>query len=125
MNQDNPIPSTGGDVQAVEKLHQTYQRVTGQLGGVIVGMEDVIEQMLVVILCRGHGMLEGSARLGEDPLGIHRRVPLKSDLPKDPVHARPDAVRYHRHRHFGGGPYDREADLPVCQRPNFWEYHPG
>jgi len=29
------------------------------MGGVIVGLEDVIEQLLVVLLCRGHGMLEG------------------------------------------------------------------
>ena len=29
------------------------------MGGVIVGLEDVIEQLLVVLLCRGHGILEG------------------------------------------------------------------
>src|SRR4029434_1839115 len=30
-----------------------------QMVGVIVGLEEVIEQLVVVLLCRGHGILEG------------------------------------------------------------------
>ncbi|MES2573116.1 MAG: MoxR family ATPase [Verrucomicrobiota bacterium] len=46
-------------MEAVQQLHDHYENVLRQMGGVIVGMEDVIEQLLVVLLCRGHGMLEG------------------------------------------------------------------
>lgn len=56
------IPSSesqGNDVQAVEKLHRHYTELTQQMQGIIVGMEDVVEQLLIIILCRGHGMLEG------------------------------------------------------------------
>ena len=47
------------ELVAVQQLHADYQTVLQQVGGVIVGLEEVIEQLLVVLLCRGHGMLEG------------------------------------------------------------------
>ena len=58
----NSIESTQlakDELQAVEHLSQQYKNIQRQIGGVIVGLEDVIEQLLVVLLCRGHGMLEG------------------------------------------------------------------
>ncbi|MHC4797846.1 MAG: AAA family ATPase, partial [Planctomycetota bacterium] len=48
-----------GEVQTVKELHNYYTKITGQLGGVIVGMESVIEQLLIAMLCRGHCILEG------------------------------------------------------------------
>ena len=47
------------ELQAVQQLHQHYENIQQQIGGVIVGLNEVIEQLLVVILCRGHGILEG------------------------------------------------------------------
>jgi len=47
------------ELQAVQQLHKHYENILRQTGGVIVGLEDVIEQLLVVLLCRGHGILEG------------------------------------------------------------------
>ncbi len=47
------------DVKAVEELHQKYQLIAERMGGVIVGQEDVIEQLMVALLCRGHCILEG------------------------------------------------------------------
>jgi MoxR-like ATPase len=59
VSQIEPTENQINDVEAVEKLHRHYQELTTQMQGVIVGMEDVIEQLLIIILCRGHGMLEG------------------------------------------------------------------
>ncbi|MGI8603668.1 MAG: AAA family ATPase [Verrucomicrobiales bacterium] len=62
MNSTPPaLPNTlvADELQAVQQLHQHYQNILRQMGGVIVGLEDVIEQLLVVLLCRGHGILEG------------------------------------------------------------------
>jgi MoxR-like ATPase len=59
VSQIVPTENQVNDVEAVEKLHRHYQELTTQMHGVIVGMEDVIEQLLIIILCRGHGMLEG------------------------------------------------------------------
>ncbi len=54
-----PAPLEEGDLQAVQLLHQNYEGLLRQVAGVIVGLEDVLEQLLVVLLCRGHGILEG------------------------------------------------------------------
>ncbi len=48
-----------GDVQAVEKLREVYQSLRGELGRVIVGQEEVLEQLLVAIFAQGHCLLEG------------------------------------------------------------------
>ncbi len=47
------------DVQAVQQLHRHYDELRRQTGGVIVGLDEVIEQLMVVLLCRGHAILEG------------------------------------------------------------------
>ncbi len=47
------------DVQMVEKLVSSYDRIRKQLSRVIVGQEPVVEQLLVAMFCRGHCILEG------------------------------------------------------------------
>jgi MoxR-like ATPase len=47
------------EVKAVEELHKGYLAITEQIRGVIVGLDEVIEQLLIAILCRGHCILEG------------------------------------------------------------------
>ena len=59
MKSNEAIDLQRDELQSVQQLHQHYQTLLRQMGGVIVGLEDVIEQLLVVLLCRGHGILEG------------------------------------------------------------------
>jgi len=47
------------DVQAVKALGAAYKKMCEQLGRVIVGQQDVIEQVLLAIFCRGHALLVG------------------------------------------------------------------
>jgi MoxR-like ATPase len=47
------------DVQAVHKLNEAYQRITQELGKVIVGQQEVIEQLMVCLFARGHCLLVG------------------------------------------------------------------
>jgi MoxR-like ATPase len=47
------------DVKAVEKLNEAYRTITGQLGRVIVGQHQVIEELLVAMFARGHCLLVG------------------------------------------------------------------
>ena len=47
------------DTEIVETLKNSYTQMREQLGGVIVGQEEVIEQMLIAIFCRGHALLVG------------------------------------------------------------------
>ena len=47
------------DIQAVEKLHEGYRAITEQLGRVIVGQQQVLEELLVAMFARGHCLLVG------------------------------------------------------------------
>ncbi|MGE0605636.1 MAG: AAA family ATPase [Pirellulales bacterium] len=47
------------DVAAVQRCEQAYNRLRDELSKVIVGQNDVIEQVLVAIFARGHALLEG------------------------------------------------------------------
>jgi MoxR-like ATPase len=47
------------DVAAVEKLGKARQQINTELRKTIVGMEDVIDQVLVAIFSKGHVLLEG------------------------------------------------------------------
>ncbi|MBX3395067.1 MAG: MoxR family ATPase [Phycisphaerae bacterium] len=47
------------DVAAVEKLRDSYKRLREELRKVIVGQDDVVEQLLVALFAGGHCILEG------------------------------------------------------------------
>ncbi len=49
----------GEDIQMVKALSAAYGKLTGQISRVIVGQKSVIEQVLVAVFCRGHGLLVG------------------------------------------------------------------
>jgi len=59
MTNENVSAVGDQDVQAVDEFHRTYRQITGRMAGVIVGQEEVIEQLLVALICRGHCILEG------------------------------------------------------------------
>ncbi len=47
------------DLQAVQELHEAHRLITEQLGQVIVGQRQVIEELLVALFARGHCLLVG------------------------------------------------------------------
>jgi MoxR-like ATPase len=47
------------DVSAINELRDTYERLRKELARVIIGQDSVIEQLLICILARGHGLLMG------------------------------------------------------------------
>jgi MoxR-like ATPase len=49
----------GQDLEAVEKLRQGYETIREELKKVIVGQEQVIDQLLVAIFSKGHCLLVG------------------------------------------------------------------
>src|SRR5580692_2910323 len=48
-----------GDVAAVEQLNRAYKLMAEQLAKVIVGQQEVIEQVLTAMFCQGHILLVG------------------------------------------------------------------
>ncbi len=58
------------DVQAVDQLNQAFSTITGELSKVIVGQQQVIEEMLIALFARGHCLLVGVPGLAKT-LMIH------------------------------------------------------
>ena len=50
---------TKEDLRAVEKLGQAHEQLVGQIGRVIVGQRQVIDELLISLLCNGHCLLVG------------------------------------------------------------------
>ncbi len=47
------------DIQAAQKLTEAYGRIRDEMAKVIIGQEEVLEQLLTCIFARGHAILEG------------------------------------------------------------------
>ncbi len=58
MNRDKE-PQTVNDVQAAEKLKESFLNIKKEIAKVIVGQDDVVEQLLVSLLAKGHCLLVG------------------------------------------------------------------
>ncbi len=52
-------PSSNGDVIAIDELRDLYKKIRAELAKVIIGQDQVLEQMLICILARGHSLLMG------------------------------------------------------------------
>ena len=91
----------------------------------IVGQDEVIEQVLIAIFARGHALLEGVPGLAKTLLVSSLAEATAPDLQADPVHARPDAQRHHRHRGHPGGPGDAPAGVQVPARADLRQHDPG
>ncbi len=61
-DQQSPLPP---ELLAMNTLQTKYQAMRGQLAGVLVGMDDIIEQATIAILCRGHCILQGMPGLAK------------------------------------------------------------
>jgi len=53
------MTSETDDVQAIEQLGQARDAIVGELGKTIVGMDDVVDEMMIAIFSRGHCLLVG------------------------------------------------------------------
>jgi MoxR-like ATPase len=74
---------TTDDSAAIHKLNDARQRIYQQLSQVIVGQQEVIEELLISLFSRGHCLLEGVPGLAKTLMistlartGDHRRESL-------------------------------------------------
>jgi MoxR-like ATPase len=58
-NPDPTTPANPADVELIERLASAVDRIREQLAQVIVGQDEVIEQLLISLFSRGHCILEG------------------------------------------------------------------
>jgi MoxR-like ATPase len=57
MDEASGLP--GSDLTAVKKLQEAFEQIKRQLAQVIVGQDQVIEELLISLFSRGHCILEG------------------------------------------------------------------
>ncbi len=57
MNKD--IQTNSSDVQQAEKIHAAFDKIREEIGKIIVGQDDIIEQLLISLFARGHCLLVG------------------------------------------------------------------
>ena len=101
-----PMPT---DHHAIVRLGKPADKIVHQLGKVIVGQEQVIEQLLIAIFAAGALPAGRRAGAGEDADGQHAGALAEAAVQPHSVHARPDAVRHHRDRSDSGEPGDGRA----------------
>jgi MoxR-like ATPase len=56
---EQPEALSQDDLAAVEKMKDSFQIIRAELANVIVGMDPVIEELLISVFSRGHCILEG------------------------------------------------------------------
>ena len=118
--------SNSGDriTQLLDEFRHSRDVMVAELGKVIIGQREVIEQILAAIFTRGHVLLVGVPGPGQDADGQLDRPDPRRRLQADPVHARPDALGHHRHQRPGGA-RGRPAGVPVRPRADLRQHHPG
>ena len=47
------------DVEAVDALKESYQKLTTEIGKVIIGQDETVKMLLTAIFCQGHCLLVG------------------------------------------------------------------
>ena len=53
------MTENSSDLQAVERLNESYAKIKAEIGKVIIGQDKVIEQLLIALLSAGHCLLIG------------------------------------------------------------------
>ena len=62
-----PLPAepSDDDVQAVAQLRQARDRLRAEIGRVVIGQDEVLDNLLAALLCRGHALMVGVPGLGK------------------------------------------------------------
>ena len=60
--------SVGSDLPPLEQFADKFRRLTSAIGSVVLGQEQVVEELLIAALARGHVLIEGVPGLGKTRL---------------------------------------------------------
>ena len=92
------------DVQSVAALAAAHQQLREELGRVIIGQQEVVDQLLTCLFAGGHCLLVGVPGLAKTLLVRTLAATLGPELQPHSVHARPDAVGHYGLRGHPGRP---------------------
>ena len=81
-----------GSLAELEALARGREKIVSELRKVIVGQDQVVDELLIALFCRGHCLLVGVPGLAKTLLISHAGASARPQLQPHPVHAGPDAV---------------------------------
>ena len=112
------------DIALADRMNAGRKRIEAELAKLIVGQQDVINQVLLTLFVGGNSLIVGVPGLAKTLLDPHAGAGARPEVQPHPVHAGPDAVRHHRHRHHPGRSGDRRAPDDVRARADLREHRP-
>uniref|UniRef100_A0A7C4TCP3 MoxR family ATPase n=1 Tax=candidate division WOR-3 bacterium TaxID=2052148 RepID=A0A7C4TCP3_UNCW3 len=56
------------DIEKIQHLSEAYKKITGEVGKLIIGQKEVIEQVLISLFCNGHSLIIGVPGLAKTML---------------------------------------------------------
>lgn len=68
------------DADVVKRLREARQRVKDEMAKVVVGQDEIVDHMLIGLLCRGHVLLHGVPGLGKTLMGRTLARTLEMDF---------------------------------------------
>ncbi len=74
---ENTPKASEADVAAINELRDKYQSLRDEIAKVIIGQEEVIEQLLIAIIARGHALLMGVPGLAKTTM-VHALADVMS-----------------------------------------------
>ena len=95
--------------EAVRRIAQAREVLVREVHKVIIGQDEMIEQMLICIFARGHCLTIGVPGLAKTLTVSTLAQALHLKFTPHPVHARPDAQRHHGHGDHRPGPGHRAS----------------
>ena len=104
------------DIALADKMNAGRKQIIAELHKRIIGQDDVIELVLLTLFVGGNSLIVGVPGPGEDAAHRDAGAGARPEVQPHPVHARPDAVGHHRHRHHPGRRGDRPAPDGVRAR---------
>ncbi len=102
------------EVEAVEGLHESYEKLSNEISKVIIGQEEVVRQVLISIFCQGHSLLIGVPGLAKTLL-IHT-IASALDLTFSRIQFTPDLMPSDI---LGSETLDKERNFKFIQGPIF------
>ena len=104
---------------AVAGFKNAHEKVLAEIGKVIVGQREVLNQMLVALFARGHCLLIGVPGLAKTLMVRTLGSAIDLGFQPHPVHARPHAGGHHRHGHSRRRSRHRQTRVPFSSRADF------
>ncbi len=85
--------------ERIDRFQEVQRSIVREVRKVIVGQDEVIEQVMISLFVGGHCLITGLPGTAKTLLVRTLAADARPGVQAHPVHAGPDAVRHHRHRH--------------------------